>query len=149
MAGVQTSRITTTTANDLTIQPASGKKTLLKSVDSTNPGLTPLATDSTGAVDKLTLLPLDSSASPSPDDLLMISDIGGANEVLKRVSIGGIKLDWNQIENKPDGSAFPSAPEDGTFYGRSNNTGNYGTGSGDPDWHRVIPYDISKLPLLP
>ena len=84
MAGTQTSKITTAAADDLTIQPATGKKTLLKSVNSSNPGQTPLATASDGEVKALKFSDLDDIGSnAADDDLFIIHDTSDGNKTKK------------------------------------------------------------------
>ena len=81
MAGIQTSKITTAASDDLTIQPATGGETLVKSVDSTNPGMTPLATGSEGELQRLNLSSLQSlsEANLEDNDLIMVQNMTDGN----------------------------------------------------------------------
>lgn len=85
MAGIQTSRITTASGDDLTIQPASGKKTILKSPDTTNPGQTPLAAVADGEIKRLDFNALDEldEADLEDDDLVMVQDMSDGGTVKK------------------------------------------------------------------
>ena len=91
MAGIQTSKITTAAADDLTIQPASGKKTLLKSVDSTNPGTTPISTLTDGEVKRLNVASLADIGTDADgdNDWLMIQDVSDGNKI-KKIKAGEV-----------------------------------------------------------
>lgn len=85
MAGIQTSRITTDSADDLTIEPAAGKKTLLKSVDSTNPGSTPITTKTDGEVTRLDISQLEDIGTlvDENNDWVMVQDVSDGNKIKK------------------------------------------------------------------
>lgn len=109
MAGIQTSRITTEGGVDLTIQPAAGKKTLVKSVDSTNPGTTPIATAADGELKRLDINALQSltEAQLADNDLLMVQDVsdGGAIKTIKKTEVRNIRSGEDQ---PPFGDPLPA-----------------------------------------
>lgn len=108
MAGTQTSKITTAAADDLTIQPAAGKKTLLKSVDSTNPGQTPLATATDGELKALKFSDLeDIGTLVEDDDLIIIQDVSDGNKV-KKIRAGELGGGGGTLPQPPFGDPLPS-----------------------------------------
>ena len=111
MAGIETSRITTAAANDLTIQPASGKKTLLKSVNSTNPGVTPIATASDGEVKALKFSDLNdiTDQADEDDDWMMIQDVSDGNKI-KKIQAGEVLGGGGGVYNPTPGDISSSPP---------------------------------------
>lgn len=92
MAGIHTSNITSAANNgDVTIDPNGSGKTKIKSVDSTNPGTTPVSTASDGTVQRLDIDALQelSEADLDDNDLVMVQDIsdGGAIKKIKKSKV--------------------------------------------------------------
>ena len=69
--GIQTTSITTTAANDLTLAPASGKDVKITSVTA-NPGTTPLSVDSTNTVAKLDANLMTELTTLASGDLIVV-----------------------------------------------------------------------------
>lgn len=79
MAGIQTSNITTNNG-DLTITPNNGQ-TLIKSVQTNNPGVTPVAASSDGTVKKFIITDLDTKNTLDDNDWVVVHDSGTGNTV--------------------------------------------------------------------
>ena len=115
MAGIHTSNITSAANNgDVTIDPNGSGNTKIKSVDSTNPGTTPVSTASDGTVQRLDINALQELAEADLDDndLVMVQDIsdGGAIKKIKKSKVKAFRTAGI------DQPAFPDPlPSEGTW----------------------------------
>ena len=80
MAGIQTSNITTKSGDDLTITPNNGQ-TLIKSVTTNNPGVTPVAASSDGTVKKFIITDLSTKSTLEDNDWVVVHDSATGNTV--------------------------------------------------------------------
>ena len=115
MAGIHTSNITSAANNgDVTIDPNGAGQTKIKSIDSTNPGATPVATASDGTVQRLDINALQelAEADLDDDDLVMVQDIsdGGAIKKIKKSKVKNFRTAGIDQPGFPD-----PLPSEGTW----------------------------------